>query len=295
MPRQHVPTAIVGPNPLLRESLSRFLQWSRFDVIGLASCLDELVPGALPRDRTALVITDTCDHPGEACEQLERFGRDHPLARLVVLANHCASGDIVRVLNAGATGYFATIATRDDFINSLELVMGGQIILPSEGLSSVLVGEAAGAHDASAQPDSMPIEAPAPSGVVDVPQFSPRELYILRCLIDGSSNKAIAREYDIAEGTVKVHVKAILRKIKVKNRTQAAIWALNNRALVWPSAASPCGEAAEGQPNINTTLASQTVDTTPPAPISDQDEQDTQGKTHEIRCVAGTDVTPQAG
>ncbi len=289
MPRQHVPTAIVGPNPLLRESLSQFLQGSCFGVNGLASCLDELVPGTLPQDRTALVIIDTCDQPGEACEQLERFGRDHPLARMVALANHCASGDIVRVLNAGATGYFATIATRDDFIKSLELVMGGQIILPSEGLPSVLVREAAGARDLPAQPD-LPIEAPAPVGVVDVPRFSPRELYILKCLTEGSSNKVIAREYDIAEGTVKVHVKAILRKIKVKNRTQAAIWALNNLALVWPSEATSCGEAAEGQPNTNVTLGSHSIDTTPPAPVSDQAEQDTQGKTNEIRCVAGEAV-----
>ena len=290
MSRQHIPTAIVGPNPLLRECLSRFLQGSRFGVIGQTSCLDELSTGTLPQDRTALVIIDTCDQPGEACEQLERFGRDHPLARSVVLANHCASGDIVRVLNAGATGYFATIATRDDFIKSLELVMGGQTILPSEGLSSVLAHEAAGARDLPAQPDSLPIEAPAPVGVVDMPRFSPRELYILRCLTEGSSNKVIAREYDIAEGTVKVHVKAILRKIKVKNRTQAAIWAMNNQAQVWRSGASRCGKAAGGQPNAEVTVDSHSIDTTPPAPIPDQAEQNTQGKTNEIRCVAGEAV-----
>ena len=47
-------------------------------------------------------------------------------------------------------------------------------------------------------------------------------------LVDGSSNKAIARKINIAEATVKVHVKAILRKIRVNNRTQAAVWAMNN-------------------------------------------------------------------
>jgi hypothetical protein len=51
---------------------------------------------------------------------------------------------------------------------------------------------------------------------------------ILRCLIEGGSNKSIARKNDIAEATVKVHVKAILRKIRVHNRTQAAIWGMNN-------------------------------------------------------------------
>ena len=144
MPRQHFPTAIVGPNPLLRESLSRFLQKSSFDIVGLASCIDELVPTALPQDRAVLLIIETCDRPGDACEQIERFRQDHPSGRIVVLANHCAPADIVRVFRSGANGYFATIATCDDFIKSLELVMGGQIILPSEGLSSVLVRETKG-------------------------------------------------------------------------------------------------------------------------------------------------------
>lgn len=60
------------------------------------------------------------------------------------------------------------------------------------------------------------------------PQLSPREQSILQCLIEGNSNKGIARKINIAEATVKVHVKAILRKIRVQNRTQAAIWGMNN-------------------------------------------------------------------
>jgi two-component system nitrate/nitrite response regulator NarL len=59
-------------------------------------------------------------------------------------------------------------------------------------------------------------------------ELSLKETCILRRLISGASNKEIARNYSIAEATVKVHVAAILRKIRVRNRTQAAIWALNN-------------------------------------------------------------------
>lgn len=54
-------------------------------------------------------------------------------------------------------------------------------------------------------------------------------------MVEGNSNKSIARKIDIAEATVKVHVKAILRKIRVQNRTQAAIWGMNNGPLVRPS------------------------------------------------------------
>jgi two-component system nitrate/nitrite response regulator NarL len=64
-----------------------------------------------------------------------------------------------------------------------------------------------------------------------VPQLSTREKTILRFLIEGDSNKGIARKMDIAEATVKVHVKAILRKIRVQNRTQAAIWGMSNESI----------------------------------------------------------------
>ena len=64
------------------------------------------------------------------------------------------------------------------------------------------------------------------------PRLSARQQSILRCLIQGDSNKTIARKMAIAEATVKVHVKAILRRIRVHNRTQAAIWAMNNGPFI---------------------------------------------------------------
>ncbi len=58
--------------------------------------------------------------------------------------------------------------------------------------------------------------------------LSQREVQILRCLLNGNSNKMIANHLNITEATVKVHLKSLLRKINASNRTQAAIWALNN-------------------------------------------------------------------
>jgi two-component system, NarL family, nitrate/nitrite response regulator NarL len=65
-----------------------------------------------------------------------------------------------------------------------------------------------------------------------VPRLSSRQKLILHCLIEGDSNKTIARKIHIAEATVKVHLKTILRKIHVHNRTQAAIWAINNGSSI---------------------------------------------------------------
>ena len=58
--------------------------------------------------------------------------------------------------------------------------------------------------------------------------LSPREQEILQALVTGASNKLIAIKLGITEATVKVHLKTLLRKIDVNNRTQAAIWAMNN-------------------------------------------------------------------
>lgn len=288
MSQQQFPTVIVGANPLLRDSLARFLQKSSFDVVALGSCTDELSLATLPRDHAILLIIDGCDQPGESCGQIERFKQDYPLGRIVVLANHSTPTEIARVLRSGANGYFATIATCDDFIKSLELVMGGQTVLPSEALLPIMLRSAASGRNTVSRLQTAPAEVSV--GSADVPHFSVRELYILRCLTEGSSNKVIARECEIAEGTVKVHVKAIMRKTKVKNRTQAAIWALNNRNLVWPPTDTP----GTTRPTTDVASGAQAGDTSLPK-AGEQVEQDAHIKALTIRRAAGTDATTSAG
>jgi len=87
-------------------------------------------------------------------------------------------------------------------------------------------------------------ETPPPSVYADglasrAVKLSDREAEILQCLVNGASNKAIARDLKIAEATVKVHIRGLLRKMQLQNRTQAAIWALNNAQAIKTSAVSP--------------------------------------------------------
>lgn len=245
MDRDHVPTAIVGPNPVLCEGLSRVLGKTAFKTVALAAHVDFLSFGSLQDHQPVLLIIDAGDSPDGVTGQIEAFRQSHAEGRIVVLANRCRPEDMIAVFRSGANAYFATIATCEDFVKSLDLVMQGQTILPSEGIARALGREVhfppidAGRSDEASS-------ATGASRENRMPKFSERELHILRCLTEGSSNKVIARECDIAEGTVKVHVKAILRKIRVRNRTQAAIWALNNRSLVWPSVQSAGRPAATG-------------------------------------------------
>jgi two-component system nitrate/nitrite response regulator NarL len=76
--------------------------------------------------------------------------------------------------------------------------------------------------------------------------LSLREIEILACLVSGQPNKIISRQLEISEATVKIHVKAILRKVGVQNRTQAAIWAIGERLNETLSSHPPCGNIRNG-------------------------------------------------
>ena len=116
-------------------------------------------------------------------------------------------------VRTGVSGDFVRCIPRDVFIKSVELVMIGEAGLPTTSMPDVL------GHEEHRSDDHEPIFA------VDqiVPQLTRPENLILGCLVEGESIKSIARKINIAEATIKVHVKAILRKLRVRSRTQAAI------------------------------------------------------------------------
>ena len=255
-------TVLVGPNVLLREGLARILSAADFRILGSASGVDDPVLSSLPQAQPILLIIDVSDDFDTALGQIESFKHRYPAGRVAVLAHHHQLTDMVSAFRLGANAYLVKVATCDTFIKSLELVMLGVTLLPPEILTFISDrqdrsrnGRAAG-HNGHAADD----EDDADDGHADdddvgddgemvrtevgtnghvpqanssyTPRLSARQQSILRCLIQGDSNKTIARKMAIAEATVKVHVKAILRRIRVHNRTQAAIWAMNNGPFI---------------------------------------------------------------
>jgi two-component system nitrate/nitrite response regulator NarL len=183
--------------------------------------------------RPLFIIVHTGNDVDPVLEQIELFRDRHPDGRIVVVADHYRLNELASAFRAGANGYFVDITTCDIFIKSLELVMMGETIFPPAFLSYVL--DSGSDHLTKAAPrDQVSEGILVTTEGVTTPPLSPRETSILRCLIEGDSNKCIARKIDIAEATVKVHVKAILRKIRVQNRTQAAIWGMSNGSLTGP-------------------------------------------------------------
>jgi DNA-binding NarL/FixJ family response regulator len=228
-----LPIILLGKSILLREGLARILRAAKFRILASASSADDLRPGKPTPHPPLFLIVHTGDTIDTALEQIELLRNRHANGRIAIVSDHYRLDELTSAFRAGANGYFVNVVTCDRFIKSVELVMMGETIFPPALLSFVLDSNGtqlldAETNDPTGEPILLATEAPT------APLLSPREKLILRYIIEGDSNKSIARKIDITEATVKVHVKAILRKIRVQNRTQAAIWGINNGSQTQP-------------------------------------------------------------
>jgi two-component system nitrate/nitrite response regulator NarL len=227
--RQHVPTVLVDQNTLFREGLERLLSGSAFRPVAGGAAVHEVVDAISAETRPLLFMIGT-EHDCDATVRSVVWIRDNrPGARIVVLADAYDIEHLAAALRAGAHSYLLKTMTSEVLLKSLEIVMLGGSVFSSTVLP--LISASTG------QPPAVPAQAESPGGVPDL--LSEREKQILQGLARGESNKAIARRLSITESTVKVHVKTILRKVKVSNRTQAAVWAMSH--LVSMSAAAFVG------------------------------------------------------
>lgn len=217
-----IETAIMSDNVLLREGISQLLNGTRFRVSQRSSSFDLDCWRNRPAspDLFIVVIDDTsCSIVGDIRLQ---FGK----AKIVALALRDNRELMRRAVQLGAVGYLVESVSAQDLIMSLEVVIANGAVFPPELLS--LISEVA------VEPERLIQDVLRRADGTSFAGLSSREASILEGLMLGESNKAIARKLSIAEATVKVHVKAILRKVRVKNRTQAAMWAMQNSAAQIP-------------------------------------------------------------
>jgi two-component system nitrate/nitrite response regulator NarL len=154
----------------------------------------------------------------EYLETLERLKAQCPLAWVVVLADHLEPNAVVRLCEAGLNGLCSPAMLGSSLVKALELVVVGETFLPAAVVLTLLKQ-----LSRRSVPDAQAVPTTPAVGLAG--RLSDREAQILRCLMQGGSNKGIARRLGLAEATVKVHIKAILRKVQAANRTQAAMWA----------------------------------------------------------------------
>jgi two-component system, NarL family, nitrate/nitrite response regulator NarL len=223
---------VVRPSPIFREGLTSILTKSSFKPVWSASSTEDVPAtiGGLGEQVLVLIGVRDGDNLGEALSAAKaRFPDGH----VVVVGDSRKRELVTTAIASEATSFVDENVATSTLIKQLELIAQGEPIV-SVLLLKRLLGNGSAPPSVEAV-STLEIDKSQPPDTDEearpYPQLSPREAAILKALVQGAPNKIIAYRLNITEATVKVHVKAILRKIRVKNRTQAATWGLRHPAF----------------------------------------------------------------
>lgn len=202
---------IIDDHPLLRRGVSQLLELEDdLELVGEAGEPEEGVRLAAELDPDMILLD--LNMPGmNGIETLKRLRETDYAGRIVMFTVSDHEEDVVNALQSGADGYLLKDMDPDEMVRQLRQVALGRMVI-SESLTALLA-------EALRSQRSRPV---AP----DIHSLTQREREILRELAAGLSNKLIARKLDITEGTVKVHVKHLLKKLNLRSRVEAAVWAV---------------------------------------------------------------------
>ena len=218
---------VVGQSEFTREGLRYLLSERGFSV----RCTGpETICSGLrirPRDGLHLTIIDnSVPDPLPLCRSLLE---EDPVGAIALISGNRDRAFFAEVCELETVSLIDDAASCDAFEAYLRLIATGELILPYAMIESAIAARSVAPRD-TVSPDTL---------------LSTREWDVAHSLVAGSSNKLIARELHLSEATVKVHVKSILRKLHLANRTQVAIWASCTRtATLGVIAASVCAIGA---------------------------------------------------
>ena len=225
-----VPTFILQRDGLVREGIRLLLSTTRFSPQACAIELRDL--GEIPSDRPALFIVGVGPNDPTICS---RIREQYPLAVVVAVADESDPESLANALEDGASAALFSSVSPDAFVGTLQAVINEGLVLIDARLWSLEIQPRT--EDRLSPPLQNEISWVPGDEVQVTKQLSSREIAILERIVQGDSNKHVARFFNIAEPTVKAHVKAILRKIGAANRTQAAMWAVHHRLFEHPNGA----------------------------------------------------------
>jgi two-component system, NarL family, nitrate/nitrite response regulator NarL len=225
------PLVVTHPCALVRDALDRILAKAQFAPVHIFPTLDGTAESKLSAPSLCIWLLGVSECTKTTNDEVRRVVAANPSVRPVILATSHTPRDVMFALAAGAFGFLCQNIPAPQLIKSLELVVLGQTVIhPQSHLRAFAQMSFEPPH--SARPPALALPASDTAGSVSrdpvgevVRGLSRREVVILRTLVEGASNKIIARKLVITESTVKVHMKAILRKLRLQNRTQAALWA----------------------------------------------------------------------
>lgn len=209
---------LIGDDHLLfREGLCRLLQQLDDKATFVeAGTFDEVLELARGDQEFDLILMDL-QMPGfPGFSGVQEVCENQAGTPVVIVSASESQSDVRAALDAGASGYIPKSSSVKIMLSALNLVFSGGIYVPP----AALLGDGAGVGgSASAATQGGGGGAGAPGS----PSLTQRQRDVLRCLREGKSNKQIAYELGLSEGTVKIHVTAVMRSLGVRNRTQAVI------------------------------------------------------------------------
>lgn len=208
---------LIDDHTLVRRGLEQLLQSRGIDIAASVGSGREGVTQALAlKPDIILLDVKMPDMSGtETLLELRNAGVSAPILMLTMSRDE---GDLQAALRNGATGYLLKDMDHEDLVPALQDAMAGNNVVAKELIGSLT-------RIVQGQTERSPLQ-PADTSALD--GLTPREIEILRHVAEGQSNKSIGRALEITDGTVKLHVKSILRKLGVRSRVEAAVFAVEH-------------------------------------------------------------------
>jgi len=200
---------VVDDHPLFRKGVVQLIALDpTLEVVGEAGDYATAVRLASENDPD-LTLLDLNLKGSGGLEILSALKEEDPSRRVVMLTVSDAPEDLMAAIRAGADGYLLKDSEPEVLLGRVRDALEGRTVI-SDSLTAALAGA---------------LREEARGAKRDVRDLTERELAVLRCVASGQSNKVIARNLSITEGTVKVHVKHLLKKLGFRSRVEAAVWA----------------------------------------------------------------------
>lgn len=211
---------VVDDHPLILEALHHVLQQLDKTVeVSDARTADDGRRLVAAHPDADLLLLDLTLPGADGFTLLTELRTAHPAVPVVVLSASDRREDVIRAIDLGAMGFIPKTSSNQIMLQALRLVLSGAVYVPPAALA---IRDAAAAAPAAktAQAHAGPAITARDLGL------TARQVQVLALILKGKPNKVICRELGLAEGTVKIHVAAILRALGVSTRTQAVIKAV---------------------------------------------------------------------
>jgi NarL family two-component system response regulator LiaR len=206
---------IVDDHGIVREGLRGLLTRPGIQVVGEADSGANAVELARQL-QPDVVLLDIRMREGDGLQALPQIKAVSPSTSVIMLTTYANPGYLARAISSGASGYLSKEVNPEQIVRAVRTVAAGDELIDRDLLQAAL----AQAVDLSS-PDPEPTELQAES-------LSEREIEVLRLMVAGMNNAVIAETLNVSLATVKTHVRHILEKLHVSDRTQAALWAVRH-------------------------------------------------------------------